>query len=367
MDSQTPRRGAPPGTVAVLAGLLLAACGSPDTPGTSEPEVLPPPGAPITGLPAGAWTWVGFPDASCDDGTPTGIGVNPGTGTDLVVFLNGGGACWDYLTCFVYNTAAHGPFGAAEFAQLQAALGGTLFDRTLAGNPYADATQVFVPYCTGDVHSGNHVATYTGGGAARTVHHVGHANVVAFARRLAATWPSPRKLVISGSSAGGFGALVNYDTFRHYWPSGEAYLVDDSGPPVGKGGIPQVELDAWFASWRMDRVLDPLCGPPCRTDLSAGLAAVARKYPNDRLALLSSLQDDVIAAYFFTDGPRLEASLLALSAQVIDPAPNARHFYVAGTSHTMLGNPAAFAQGVPLLQWLGQQLDGDPAWTSRKP
>ena len=33
----------------------------------------------------------------------------------------------------------------------------------------------------------------------------------------------------------------------------------------------------------------------------------------------------------------------------------------------MLGSPAAFLQGVPLLTWLRQQVSDDPAWSSQRP
>jgi len=85
------------------------------------------------------------------------------------------------------------------------------------------------------------------------------------------------------------------------------------------------------------------------------------------MALLSSLQDRVISAYFTISGAQLEQELHRLAADVVDPAPNARRYFVAGSTHTMLGNPAAFAQGVPLLEWLGQQVGGDPAWASQQP
>jgi Pectinacetylesterase len=351
---------------AAALALALAGCGDPQV--GAGPEPLPPPGDPIVGLTAGTWTWVDVPDSACDDGSPTGIGVNPGTGPDLVVVMNGGGACWDYLTCYVLNTAIHGPFGEPELRALEARdLPGSILDRGLPGNPFQDATLVFVPYCTGDTHGGDNVAAYLGPGDSRTYHHVGHANIVAFVKRLAATWPSPRKLVVSGGSAGGFGSVVNYDTFRRAWPGAETYLVDDSGPPLERGAIPQGLLNAWYESWRLDLALDPICGEACRTDHSAGLAAVLAKYPADRIALLSSLQDQVIAGYFVLSGPQLEQELRRLAADVLDPAPNARYFFVPGSSHTMLKTPAAFSQGVPLLTWLGQQVSGDPAWISRQP
>jgi len=71
------------------------------------------------------WTWVDFPTSACDDGTPTGIGLNATSrSSNVILFLNGGGACWDYTTCVELNTSAHGPFGAVQFATIRAALNG---------------------------------------------------------------------------------------------------------------------------------------------------------------------------------------------------------------------------------------------------
>ncbi|HYG66030.1 MAG TPA: hypothetical protein VD838_00175, partial [Anaeromyxobacteraceae bacterium] len=62
-------------------------------------------------LPRGEWTFVAVEGAACADGTPTGVAVNPGPRDDVLVFLDGGGACLDYLTCFELQTASNGPFG----------------------------------------------------------------------------------------------------------------------------------------------------------------------------------------------------------------------------------------------------------------
>src|SRR5690349_6763166 len=62
---------------------------------SAPPPDLSPPGTPIT-APPGQWTWVDFPDAVCDDNSPTGIGVNLANNKNLLVYFEGGGACWDY-------------------------------------------------------------------------------------------------------------------------------------------------------------------------------------------------------------------------------------------------------------------------------
>jgi hypothetical protein len=350
----------------IVAAVLAAAaaftgCGSGGGGPAPEPK-------PIAGLVPGAWTWVPFPDSACEDGSPTGVAVSQGAGPDLVLFLNGGGACWDYLTCLVLQTASGGPFGEAEFEVLRdTVLPGSIFDRTLAGNPYADATLVFVPYCTGDVHSGDRVVTYSGAAGARAYHHVGHRNLLAFLPRLAATWPAPRRLVVTGASAGGFGALLNYDTIRSRWPAAEGRLVDDSGPPLDGAAISPDLLAAWRASWGVDALLGPLCGTACRTSFAPALTETAARWPADRLALLSSLRDLVISSYFQLSSSEFEAALLDTAGEVIAPLENARWFFVPGNGHTMLGHPSDFTQGDQLLGWLAAQASGDPSWASRQP
>ena len=332
---------------------------------TTTTTTLPP--GPIV-APQGQWTWVDFPDSSCDDGSPTGIGVNLASSPNVLVFLNGGGACWDYQTCFVLNTAVHGPFGKTQFDASQGTVTGSILDRNLAGNPFADWNLVYVPYCTGDVHAGDNVIVYQSGGISRTVHHVGHANVVAYLRRLVPTFPTVGKLVVSGSSAGGFGALSDYADFRDHWPTAKVYLLDDSGPPLESSAYSSALRDAWTSSWRLDKLVDPICGAPCLADFSQAIPALVQRYPNDRLALLESEQDGVVRFFYSLDGPGFQAALLAMATDRIDPHPTFHYFFIPGASHTMLGNPSGFSQNsTGLLTWITQLVTDDPAWASIKP
>ena len=139
------------------------------------------------------WTWVPVSGAVCSDGSPTGIAIeaSPTPDADVVVFLMGGGACWDAFTCFPQTFvpslpnrfATPGPFGEAEMTALRAQLlPGSILDRTVASNPYKDFTFVFVPYCTGDVHSGDrvgHAGSFPFVGAPRDWHFKGRANLAA--------------------------------------------------------------------------------------------------------------------------------------------------------------------------------------------
>jgi hypothetical protein len=312
---------------------------------------------------SGAWTWIDVPESTCDDGSATGFGVNPGSGPDVIVYFSGGGACWDANTCLILNQAAHGPYGKAQFSASLPSLRGSILDRGLTNTT---ATLVDVPYCTGDLHAGDNVATYVdASGNTHLYHHTGHLNALIFLARMAATWPSPRRLVLAGSSSGGFGALLNYDAYRSRLRPGSAYLIDDSGPPLPNGALPAPILADLFANWNLGALLDPLCS--CRGGFEPALAALIQRYPNDRISLVSSEQDAIMRAYFELSATQFQADLNQTAADVVQPAPNGRYFFVPGQSHGMLGRPAAFTENVSLLTWLTQQVTDDPAWTDEAP
>jgi hypothetical protein len=390
-------------SVALLALALAAACG--DSSSERGDDGSPPKGAPIAraeGTPiagASGWTWIPFEDAFCTDAveqgsdayqfgaSTTGLAISWGsaTSTDLVLFLQGGGACWDFFTCggapdLVPKTASTGPFGPEEFAHdIHDKYPRSWVRRENLPATLRDATVVFVPYCTGDVHSGNAVATYASplpGRDAITWRHVGHANVLAFLKRLGATFPDPRRLVISGSSAGGFGSMANYPELRRYWPDAKAYLVDDSGPPLIGDAIPAGTREAWYARWGMGASLDGFC-PQCRTDLSQGLREVAARYPQDRIALVSHLADATMRFFFGTyalvppqfapmSASRFETELRLLGTGVLDPATaNGKYFFTSGNQHPTLEDPTAIGTPAPGLEaWLELMFTDSPSWRS---
>lgn len=350
----------------LLASVFVAGCGGTPTsemPPAKEPR--PTLGAPIT-APMNTWTWVDFPDSTCDEGTPTGIGINPGTSGNVLFFLMGGGACWDYSTCITVGFAAHGPFQKRDFDGSYRGFSGIL-DRNDPDNPARDWSYVFVPYCTGDVHAGDNEVVYSSGNDSQTYRHRGRRNLEAFMKRVAGTFPDAPKVVISGSSAGGYGAAFGFPTARRYFPDAKVYLVDDSGPPLIGDAIPASFRAAWFKNWNLGPVLDATC-PGCRDDLSLVIPSYAPRYPDDRMALLSSLQDKTISGYLLRAPATFENDLLEMATERLDPTAHGRYFFVPGQTHTMLFDLAQFtSNGVRLGDWLKQLVSDDPAWKSTKP
>jgi len=311
------------------------------------------------------WSWLPVPDARCDDDTQTGLGVSPGTSPDLIVYLDGGGACWTAEMCLEARTSRRGPWREHELRERIPRFRGTLFDRSEPRNPFRTWTYVFVPYCTGDVHSGNRAATYvTSSGERGTLQHRGRANVLAFAERLARLFPDTRRLVIAGSSAGGYGTLVNYDVLRRRWPGAKGYLVDDSGPALRGLPAPRIR-DAWWSAWGTPQAVEAFC-PECARDISEVWRALSRRWPGDRIAFLSSVRDETMRWYLCVDADAFERALRATVGEVLEPLPNVRTFLVGSESHTMLNAPEEFG-GSELWRWLSRMVEDDPGWSSRRP
>ena len=312
---------------------------------TPSVDTAIPVGDPIT-APDETWTFVPLDGATCDDGSATGVGVNlnPG-GRDLMVFIEGGGACWSYLTCIVLHTAAQGPFGASDLAGMASRLENGIFDRADGTNPFKGYSFVYVPYCTGDLHSGSRVVTYDdGNGTTADYHHTGHANIVAALSRLRGTFATVDHLAVIGESAGGYGTLFNYASIRDALAPADSIMVDDSGPAFIGDAIRADLRTQWLGAWRPTDILADVCADvDCGADLSLVYTQLATRFSSDRLSLLSSLQDQTIRTYFGFDGPTFEANLRALASDVITPQANMRVFFKTGSSHTMVKNPSTSA------------------------
>ena len=238
--------------------------------------------------------------AVCGNGTPVGMGIMRGdpTSTTLVVIINGGGACWDGLSCFVLNGASylHTTYTEATFAQKAAGLESSpLLHRDDESNPLRDAHLAYVPYCTGDIHSGIAVREYPYDifGNKYTVHHAGRVNATLFAARLAEQMPHAQHVFLIGMSAGGFGAVFTHDVFAAAFPGAVVDVLSDSAPLV------PTKDPALFATWMTtwNSTLPSGCAN-CGTVPSAIIDARRAQNPQDRFALIAVGNDHVIRAFF---------------------------------------------------------------------
>lgn len=178
--------------------------------------------------------------AVCGNGSPYKFFVNRVAHTrNTVVYMEGGGACWDYPSCSGQSgvRGARNPDGIPD-DYLEGPTTGLVSPFTFRDHPYSrvktqDWNIVYVPYCTGDVYSGDETAVYedpAGEAAPLVWHHNGTKNVRAVTAWMRDNLPAPTQLLMTGCSAGGAGVLNNYHPFRRDSKSTYGFLINDSGP-----------------------------------------------------------------------------------------------------------------------------------------
>jgi hypothetical protein len=343
----------------LLVVLLGAACS-----GGSSSSVDAPAGAEAIEAPAETWTWIPIDGTQCGNGAPTGIGVNLTDRSDNIVFLlQGGGACWDALTCFQLKSAVNieTGYGKTNFDTEIAQLGGAYFwQRNVATNPFKDASYIYVPYCTGDLHDGTRVAAYTFNGAPRTVAHVGSTNLEKILARVHATKPNAQTIWLTGISAGAYGVAFNLDMTRASWPSAQVHGLSDSSPLV------TTEPTRWQSMQTEWAMRFPAACTDCPSNLGAMPAALRAEAPaGSRYGLLSYTRDNVIATYFGLAQADLET---AINAEVAGFDAKQGAWLVAGTEHVLLGKPTLLnTDNVSVQTWVDQWATGDAAWATSGP
>jgi hypothetical protein len=308
---------------------------------------------------------VPFGDAVCGNGTGTGLGVNLTTRSSRVLlFLMGGGACWDGGTCYLLHTAANfDGYGEAEFTSEIRDVGSLeIFDRENANNPFRDYSYVFVPYCTGDVHDGRALQFLNSSGAARATFFMGARNMEVYLRRLVPTFASAERVILAGSSAGGFGAALNWDRVQTAFGNVRVDVLDDSGPPIDGE-----RYATWASAWNLQ--FDASC-TECRTSPGAAIDFYATRFATEtrRFALLSYLQDGTISGFYGYTGQEFEDALEMLTMTRIEPRSWIHYFYIPGNDHVLLTNlDTVGANGTTLRVFVHQLGPVDPAWSSVHP
>lgn len=286
--------------------------------------------------------------ASCGDGSPYKFWVKRRAHTsNILTILEGGGACWNYTSC--KNDMLKGitqnlfkPVGQKDrlaffsastlkqnsvFASLVRSIASVL-TADFAPN-YKNKTQkwskIYLPYCTGDVHLGFRTHIYTDPNDASkhlTVHHKGAINMLQVGAWVRNNLEAPAQFMLTGQSAGGVGANGLYFAARKLFNQAQkSYMVNDGGPiwfADTRGSVadnPSKPLfDTTLKIWGMAKKMD-LADGTSRTPLqwyqselpnhfdpsNIGTLsnAVALKYPNDRLGLMTFQEDYIFSSFIY--------------------------------------------------------------------
>ncbi|MCY1009510.1 pectin acetylesterase-family hydrolase [Nannocystis pusilla] len=374
-DTTTTTGDAPTGTSGVTTGPGEATATTTGGTSTTGEDVMPEPevwdGEKLPWEEFGRWSWVPFPDSQCRDGSSTGIWLRYGKGPGLAIFFEGGGACFNALTC-ANNDASFDHTWAFGWD------GMGLFDAEWTDNPIHDWNIVYVPYCTGDVHAGNRTDVEVPG-VEGVQKFVGYRNVTAYLDRIVPTFEAAPNVLVTGVSAGGFGAGIHYDRIARAFPDARVTLLDDSGPPLANDVLAPCLQQQWNDLWGLEDALPADCDD-CFPSAGGGLVNLARylgeKHPKQHLGLVSSTQD-VTIRFFFGYGEdecmpktinvpagEFEAGLVDLRDHyVAEPAGVWSTYFVGGSGDHVwtVGTPFSntYVQGVRFVDWFADLLAGE--------
>ena len=113
-------------------------------------------------------------------------------------------------------------------------------------------------------------------------------------------------MVFSGSSAGGFGALINYDVAAQAFSPTPVLLIDDSGPPMRNPYLATSLLTTIWNAWGMAGAMPPGCTNCTIAGGMSNLVPYLTSNPSFRGALISSEQDDVIKEFLTIGNPLMQ-------------------------------------------------------------
>ncbi len=323
-----------------------------------------------------SWVWISMPEMRCADGTEGGFAVNMTERSgDLLFYLQGGGICYNSLTCAVGGAARNvgaDPINTALDGAIRGGRG--VFDREDPTNPLRDMSYVVVPHCTGDFHLGTKMTRY----GSTEIHHMGYFNIARAMERVVPTFRDAERVVLSGFSAGGVGITGNYHQVASAFAmvgQPPPYLIADGGPLMRKPFLSDDAQADLRESWGLDDSIGRFCAS-CMEDgyhdvyrinavLHSGLrSSVVCAYDDSVVRLLYSVMNGGFNSTQMREGlvdlgvwtETYESSIL--------PGVH-RTFYFEGERHGAL-NVDALSATPGLAEFLQAQL-GSGEWSSVRP
>ncbi|PJZ68861.1 pectinacetylesterase [Leptospira perolatii] len=277
----------------------------------------------------------------------------------ILINFMGGGACWSKYNCFGENTTTYfNMLNQLPDIFVNIAFKG-IMNSAAPRNPFLAYDVIFIPYCTGDLHIGSADAVYndpTNGNSPTTIKHRGHENVLSVLKYIQDNYTGLTDVFVTGQSAGGYGAILNYphvrETVHGINASVKVNMLSDASQGVVQTIFySNVVKNLWGAdqnlpTWVTNITSGYLTGTPSLVDF---FDKVARFYTADQFAQYTSLYDG--NQRFFMNVMNIIDGLPAYTdAATTDPYDSSK------TYSTLFGDSDAssVADGSPTIPTFGQ-------------
>ena len=331
-------------------------------PATTAPATIATTAAPTTTeappVVVGDWTSTpGGEECRCSDGSPYELWERPADPTRVVLYLQGGGACFDALTC---GTALSVFNRNLQLGEAPDSAG--IFDPAASENPFATHSILYVPYCTGDAHLGANVAQY----GDVTIQHNGFANASKGLDTLIANYPDLEQLVVVGVSAGSVSAPAFAGLAADSFPDAQIVSFGDSSGAYPDAPELNVEIGGTWGvlnnvpDWPVNEGLAP-------ADWSfPGLTVqTATQHPDITFARFDFSADSVQAGFLGLAGipaDDLLANIEQTEAQIEAAGVDVASFVALGEGHTIVRSAAFYdleVSGVRLVDFVTTLVAGE--------
>lgn len=361
---------------AALCALLLATCASLRLPEGADAAQL---------VPQKWYTVPGGAGTMAADGSAFYFFAKRGRSDKLLIYFDGGGVAWDEasaakpitLGLFLSGGGIGNYFQSIPSTKLRS-IGGLMLAND-PKNPFDDWNFVFIPYATGDFHTGNgSIDLRRADGSSYRVRFNGRKNVLAALDWAYRAFPNPSKLFVAGGSAGAFGSSIWLGTIADHYPDARVYHLAD-GAYLYKPEWPSIADELWKADWQNSFGFAPdadLVGAAMRYNAAhlAGRASILQSH-SLRDGTLSLFQARITGASTEAPGAleawssRAMAAVKALSTSI----PNYNYFITDGgadssgaTPHTYSldsGFYSASQDGTSYARWVDDAVNGDKAYS----
>lgn len=344
------------------AGEVVGTPASSPAPRKAAPRTWADTAHPLSSLSKG-WNRIpGREGTGCAHDSTFAFKVRPGLPDKVMIFLNGGGACWRAAEC---DPRAKPTYTMTADSANDASVRQGIFDVANDKNPVRDYTMIYIPYCTGDVHLGTRTVDYEKGAARTfTVRHEGAANLEAVLDWVYSNVKSPRLLFVTGVSAGAIPSPVVAAKVARHYPRARVVQLGDAAGGYDAPAVPAL-LAGWGATDYLQR--DPAYRSLDSADFSFErlYLAASRSAPRVHFAQYNAV-DDATQLYFLSllgiRNTPLSKLLAADLAQVSNGTSWFHSYTAPGKAHTILRSNAMYTtkvDGVVFNDWLTQLLDGE--------
>ena len=327
----------------------------------------------------------------------------------LVIFFQGGGACWDTKNCLYVPQTYRQEVSSIDMFDNTSGMG--IFDTANKENPFKDWYYIIIPYCTGDLHWGASDHDYIDyldlipDVDSWTIRHRGAVNFQVVLQWLKDNFESPDQIFVTGSSAGGYGAIMSSAFIKETYPCSSVSVIGDSANGVTEPYFHNksiynwdIEIPTWIGGFE-----DGYTPAMTIADLYKN---IANYYDDDKVGQFTTAWDwnqilyyniMLTIGYYSTAPPPdnfvpqtdewfcykrkvssdWKKQMYTYAVETAEDASfNYRYYIAAGTYHTIMMSDKFYTEdsaGRPFIEWVNAMVEqpietpgGESAWQNLK-